>query len=333
MDIRAFLAVFLALHTALALLTPTAEFGKIVEAMYLQALLVLWVILFALLSLFARVARKRMSRPVRIMVRMCRMNRARFAEGAVFVVALALMMQVYMVLKVAIPSLVPFYADPVLADLDAMLFGQDPWRITHAVLGAEATRILDAFYVIPCFVVTIAMLLWACFSKDRFFSRRSVLAIALCWLVLGIWMALALSSVGPVFVEHFYGDPRFAELQAQLPPDLAAVRTQAYLLDNHGMPGFGKGISAAPSMHNALYLLLIWMVYDRFGNGWQMWCAIAFEAVVFVASVHLGWHYAMDGLIAAIAVPPIWYLAGRIETFSLPAIELAFPKPRTGQPV
>ncbi len=319
MDARIFLAVFLLFHSALALSTPSAEVQKIAEAMYLQALIVIWVVLFAFVSIFIRIAQKRMGQPIKIISRMCRMNRARFSEGAVFVVALALMMQVYMLLKVAIPNFAPFYADQMLADLDATLFGQDPWRITHAYLGVEATRFLDSFYVVPCFVVTVGMKLWVCFSKDRSFSRRGVLAITMCWLVLGIWMALGLSSAGPIYVEHFYGSSRFAGLQEVLPPDLAAVRTQAYLLENFGTPGFGKGISAAPSMHNALYLLLIWMVYDRFGNSWQLWCAIAFEAIVFLASVHLGWHYAMDGLIAAIAVPPIWYFAGHIDKLSLPS--------------
>ena len=314
-----FLAIFLIFHSALTLSTLAAEVQKIAEAMYLQALLVIWVVVFAFVSMFIRIAQQRMGQPIKIIYRMCRMNRARFSEGAVFVVTLTLMMQVYMLLKVAIPRFVPFYADPILEDLDAMLFGQDPWRITHAFLGAEATRILDSFYVVPCVVVTVGMILWVCFSKDRSFSRRGVLSITMCCLVLGVWMALGLSSAGPIYVEHFYGSSRFAGLQEVLPPDLAAVRTQAYLLENFGTPGFGKGISAAPSMHNALYLLLIWIIHDRFGKGWKLWCAIAFETTVFLASVHLGWHYAMDGLIAAIAVPPIWYFAGYIDKFSLPS--------------
>ncbi|WP_162199477.1 phosphatase PAP2 family protein [Aurantiacibacter marinus] len=251
------------------------------------------------------------------------MNRAHLVEGALFLVALSLMMQVYMVLKVSIPALIPFYADPWLADADALLFGKDPWRITHALLGENATRFLDMFYVTPCMVVTVGMTLWVCFSKDRAFSRRSTLAIMMCWFVIGIWAALLLSSAGPVYMQHFYGDPRFADLTAILPPDLIAARTQEYLLESFGSPGFGKGISAMPSMHNALYLLLIWMVHDRFGNGWQLWIAIAFEGLVFVASVHLGWHYALDAIVALVLVVPIWHIAGRIEKLPMPALRVS----------
>ena len=327
MDKRVFLGLFLALHLAAAAVVPVADWGAALHAVYLQSLLLVWLALLGLALLFLQVARKRVMRPGKVMIRLLHRERERFVEGSIFLVALAMMMQIYMILKVAIPGIVPFYADPLLADLDAMLFGTDPWRISHALLGDAGTRFLDAFYTTPCLIVTMGMTLWACFSKDRDFSRRSVLAISMCWFVIGIWAATALSSAGPVYMQHFYGDARFADLVAALPQDLTATRTQAYLLENFGVPGFGKGISAMPSMHNALYLLLIWMVHDRFGNGWQLWAAICFEAVVFVASFHLGWHYALDAIVAALMVPPIWYVAGRIDRLALPRLPVRSPRP------
>ena len=250
---------------------------------------------------------------------------ARWGEGTAFFLSLFVMMQIYMTLKIAIPHHVAFYADPYFAKADAALFGIDPWKITHGLLDEGATRLLDRFYVLPCAAVTFAMTVWACYSSDRAFSRRAVLAICLCWILLGNWAALLLSSAGPVYYEHFYGVPRFRELVAALPPDLIAVRTQAYLLENFGEPGFGKGISAMPSMHNALYLLLIWMIHDRFGNSWQLWLAILFEAVVFVASIHLGWHYAFDGIVAALLVPAVWFAAKWVER--LPELRLGVGMP------
>ena len=333
MDPRVFLGLFLAVHMLLAAAMPVSDFGEAWRAVYLQSLLLIWLVLIALVLLFVQVAMKRVDSPSKTMLRVLRRRRKQYVEGAVFLVALATMMQVYMILKVGIPRFVPFYADPALADLDAMLFGQDPWRITHAVFGPSATRFLDWFYVTPCLIVTAGMTLWACFAKDRAFSRRSVLAITMCWFIIGNWAALALSSAGPIYTDHFYGDMRFADLLLVLPPDLTATQTQAYLLENFGTPGFGKGISAMPSMHNALYLLLIWMVHNRFGNGWLFWLAIAFEATVFVASVHLGWHYALDAVVAAMLVAPIWYVAGRVEYLRLPRLARSQRWARKPKPV
>ena len=233
---------------------------------------------------------------------------------------LAAMMQVYMVLKVAIPTYVPFYADPYLARLDALLFGRDAWTWTHALFGPTATRMLDVVYGPLTLAVTAGTTLWICYSRDRVFSRSAVLATTLCWFVLGNWAALLLSSAGPVYMEHFYGDPRFASLVARLPEDLTVVLSQAYLLEGFGQPGFGKGISAAPSMHNAAFILLALFVHDRWGVGWQFALAVILALTIWIASVHLAWHYAVDGLLSAVLVPPIWYAAKRIERWRVGSV-------------
>jgi hypothetical protein len=42
-----------------------------------------------------------------------------------------------------------------------------------------------------------------------------------------------------------------------------------------------------------------------------------------IATVHLGWHYAVDGYISLLAVPAIWYWAGRIAMFNVRGERLA----------
>ena len=319
MDARALLAFLLALHVALAVaVSSAADIEEIVYAIYLQSLLLIFLALAGVALLFGQIAWKRMDRPARLIFRVCRANKARYGEGAVFLVVLAAMMQTYMVLKVSFPKMIPFYADPMIADIDTLLFRQDPWRITHAFFGPSVTRFLDFFYTTPCLMVAFAMTIWVSFSKDRAFSRKSVLAITMCWLLGGFWIAAALSSAGPIYMAHFYGDSRFSELTSVLPQDLTATQTQAYLLENFGIAGFGKGISAMPSMHNATSFLLIWMIYDRFGNGWQLWSANVFGGIVFVASVHLGWHYALDGILSALIVTLIWLAVNNIHVISSP---------------
>ena len=64
--------------------------------------------------------------------------------------------------------------------------------------------------------------------------------------------------------------------------------------------GFGHGISAAPSMHVAS----TWMI-ARMAQCYGLGAAIAgwsFFGIIFVGSIYLGWHYAIDGYISIISI-------------------------------
>lgn len=78
----------------------------------------------------------------------------------------------------------------------------------------------------------------------------------------------------------------------------------------------GSGISATPSLHVAIATLqavLAWKVSRVLG-----WAATIFLVLILVGSVHLGWHYAIDGYISILAVPVIWTLAGRLARLDSP---------------
>lgn len=63
--------------------------------------------------------------------------------------------------------------------------------------------------------------------------------------------------------------------------------------------GTGSGISAMPSMHvtmSAWLLLTIWKLARPL-----LPFAIAFFVTIFVLSMALGWHYALDGIVGTIA--------------------------------
>lgn len=65
-----------------------------------------------------------------------------------------------------------------------------------------------------------------------------------------------------------------------------------------------------PSMHNAsaaLFALAFFQVNRKIG-----WFFTVYAAVILVGSVHLGWHYAIDGY-AGIAIAALsWWLAGHL---------------------
>ena len=64
------------------------------------------------------------------------------------------------------------------------------------------------------------------------------------------------------------------------------------------------GISAMPSLHNAIAVLYALIAF-RIGKAIGIFMSL-YAAIIFVGSVHLGWHYAVDGIIAAIAMYAIW---------------------------
>ena len=218
----------------------------------------------------------------------------------------------FVAIKVAIPQILPFYLDPALVQIDRLLFfGFDPWQVTHTFIGELGTRFLDWAYAawgIPAFLLVV----WACFDRNPRFQFASVFTLYLCWVGLGNIAAILMSSVGPIFYENFFGSDIFAPLMASLPDDLNVHTAKAFLLDAYGQGDFGSGISAAPSMHVAITSLLFLMIRDKFGNRYLTLIAGAYVAMIFVGSIHLAWHYAIDGIISLIAVPVFWKLAHRL---------------------
>ena len=322
------LFLLVGVHLLIGMALSGFDLGGILIVLHIQAILLSWFFVGLVVLMAIRIAIRKYSRPHIVLVRTLNMERQRLFEGAIFFTLLAITMQAYMLIKVAIPSLVPYYADLYFANIDHAIFGTDPWRITHALISPAMTVWVDRFYLIPCLIVSTVMTFWVCFSKDAVFRRRAAFTIALVWFLGGDWVALMLSSAGPVYVEHFYGIARFVPLHQALSPDLTAVHVQQYLLDHLGHPSPGTGISASPSMHNATYLMLVTFIYHKYGMGWRLAAATLFEALVFISSIHLGWHYASDTIMSIIVIIPIWRFAGYLAGAKIPPTKgFAFPSP------
>jgi hypothetical protein len=212
--------------------------------------------------------------------------------------------------KKMIPQVVPFYADPFLANIDHSVLGTDAWRLTHAVLGNQATYIVSGFYT-SWLVLHFVLLLVIVLDRTSPLKFRAALSFQLTWLLLGAAMAMALSSVGPCFYHQFYGDARFVPLLDSLPDDLRQRKAMAYLLSTRGTDAIGSGMSAMPSLHVATSVLGALYTQARFRNRWVAACVWAYAAIIYVGSVHIGWHYASDGIVGALAVTLIWLAAGK----------------------
>jgi hypothetical protein len=252
--------------------------------------------------------------------------RARFGAPLLALAGLAplLLMPVmfsgFGILKMLLPAYAPFAWDDAFVAADRALFlGRQPWELTHAVFGGfPATWAIDRIYTLWILALSLAITGFSLFVP-RYDRARFFLSFTAAWLLLGVVGAWLFSSAGPCYAALVGASSagEFAALMDRLAAmseargPLGAVEWQSVLWDAHAHRryGFGMGISAMPSLHNAVAILYA-LALARFGRGAAI-AGWAFAIVIFIGSVHLGWHYAVDGLIAWAAMLGIWWAAGR----------------------
>jgi len=111
------------------------------------------------------------------------------------------------------------------------------------------------------------------------------------------------------------------------------LRAQQFLLTARleSSNGLGAGISAMPSMHVSMALLVALSAAKISRAG--AFCGYAFFAAILVGSVHLGPHYAVDGYVSVAVTLVAWTVAGRLARLMTKqaGIESAvLPGPRAG---
>ncbi len=223
-------------------------------------------------------------------------------------------------IKANLATISPWSWDDTLARMDRMLFlGAHPWRLLQPLAGHPGiTLMLDATYKL-WMAVLIASWFFAAFGMRHDDLRiRYLLAFFLTWALGGNLLAYVLSSAGPAFLEHLGADAAsaYADLISYLKTvdserSLTAVHLQTLLWQQYlaGHNDLG-GISAFPSMHNALAALMAlaaWRVHRGLGI-----LLTVFTLLIFAGSILLAWHYAVDGIAGIAMALFCWHLAGRI---------------------
>lgn len=236
-----------------------------------------------------------------------------------------------------------FAYDPLFAQLDRVLFfGLDPWRLTHGIVASPwASYMLDNAYHGWFVPMSLGVILCGFLPASTWRLRTQyLLSYIAVWVGIGSVLAYLTPAAGPCFYSTFVGPaPDFDPLMAKLAVDqaaiagsipgtkLAALSNQAMLLAVRGSNNLavGGGISAMPSVHNALAVLFALAGFSI--NRWAGWVMSVYAALIWIGSIHLGWHYAVDGIAAALLTILIWkatgHLADRLERSAPPIIDAA----------
>ena len=268
-----------------------------------------FVLLIALLLLIARMAIQREAQPLKRLMSLGRENLSRFLLAIVAIQLLTMSASAFAALKAGIPKTFPFWLDTPLMKIEHGLFGLHPWELSYLLFG-PVTPWIDKIYATFVPLQTLALVLAAA-AKPSHAKSRAIVTIALAWLILGVFGAYLLSSAGPIFYDRVFGGDTFGGLIAMLAREAPmALHTSDVLWESyhHDVPIIVNGISAMPSMHVAgTFWFALVVQGTRFAP-----LAWLYFALIWLGSVHLGWHYASDGLVSVLVVLGLWKLAPKL---------------------
>ena len=234
-------------------------------------------------------------------------------------VLIVFMMPLFSAMKSMISLFNAYSWDTTFIAWDRFLFfGNDAWEVMQPVLGYPiVTATLAFFYHLWILIPYVGTIFVLFYRVMRPVARQYLLSFFMSWALIGGLMATLLASVGPCFMEPLLGDPTFVDQMAYLNAaneqfPIMTLRVQALLVEWYQTSenGLGAGITAMPSMHVAI-ALLFWLAVRKVSPLFNR-LLLAFFVMTWVSSVHLAYHYAVDGLVSVIAVIVIWKFAGAV---------------------
>jgi hypothetical protein len=273
-----------------------------------------------IIAVIAVLLRHRPDRPIAFLyVSFCRTGLAdRLVQGAPMLLALVVFLPIFGVMKAAIPVFSSYTWDTTWIELDRALHGTEPWRILQPIVGHPLiTSMLSVLYHAWIALIYLGVVYFCFFQSDREIRLRFFISYFGCWVVLGIVLATVLASVGPCFMAPILGDHRFDEQMAYLraaneiyPVLVLHVQEGLVASFQSSSGGLGRGISAMPSMHVSI-AFLFFLAMRKISKPMGVFFGIFFVLTV-ISSIHLGYHYAVDGYVAIIGTGLIWLLSGKV---------------------
>jgi hypothetical protein len=210
--------------------------------------------------------------------------------------------------------------DAWLAQLDQTILGDNGWVLTHTWFpSSSATHVFDILYH-PAFYPMLVGYLVCATTRSKPALRYTYMASFVAGFVfIGMIMPAALNSAGPIYDGDLFGDgSTFGPLKVAIDAHqdtigkMSAALFQEYLLNTklNDVANFGSGISAMPSMH--VVMAFLWAFAAWHINRILGVVVTAYAILIWLISVHLGWHYFVDGLVGLFAIGAVWAILGRI---------------------
>jgi hypothetical protein len=242
----------------------------------------------------------------------------RIAIALPILIAMPLFMTGFTALKNLANVELAFTWDTSLHDLDRWIhLGRLPWQWLDLRYW-PATRFIE--YVYACWgLVLVGVPFVVALSpigprRTRFFATYIFILI-----LLGNVCAALFMSAGPFYFGVSGATPNdYAPLLAYLdhgePERLfSASLFQVYLWAAYlkQQVQFGTGISAFPSVHVAMAML--WVIYFRHAALILRVLTVGHLVVILFGSVHLAWHYAVDGYAGIIGALAIWWVTRQVQ--------------------
>lgn len=244
----------------------------------------------------------------------------RVRDAVILTVALGLFLNAFSCWKYGMARVRPFSADASLSRLDVLIHGGQPaWVMLQPWLGHPwITALIDITYEPVWFATVVFMVLAMAWSAPSEHRTRFFVAFVLTWALLGTGLAYVLPSAGPCYYHLFVAgaDPYQGLLSylqvVERSHDLTTlhIRTALWNVESAGVSTVGAGIAAMPSMHVALPALFAWSTWPSRRPLSLM--LLAYTALVMISSVHLGWHYAVDGYVALLSTLAVWGVSGLV---------------------
>jgi hypothetical protein len=245
----------------------------------------------------------------------------RLALGLPMLVLFVFFAAIFSDIKQNIPRFANFSWDASFAEWDrALHLGRHPWEWLQPILGYPlVTFLLNCVYNFWFFAMWIFVVCMAFTQRQSELRTRFFLAFFLTWSLGGSLFALLLSSAGPCYFGRLGLSPDpYAGLMAYLQTvsttyPVWALTVQDTLWRSYTEGGLVAGISAMPSMHNATALLLA-LAGRRIDRrlGIVLWVHFA---LIFLGSIHLAWHYAIDNYLGWVIALACWRLAGPLAAW------------------